>query len=156
MGYQDETYRTYHIDVDDPLSVLNLGYTIMFAREIGVIRNRVYDFDSKAKSANVDKKVNADGFKHLTNKWMPLQKNIEKYLNKRPEKVKSLFYKRFCYFLYYGKKVRPFVKISNRLSLRLYDWFLERTIIFRDKDYDELKDFYFAQRYPNEILSSLK
>ena len=39
--------------------------------------------------------------------------------------------------------------------MRLYDWFLKQTVVFHDKNYDHLKDFFLAQKYPDEILSSL-
>ena len=40
--------------------------------------------------------------------------------------------------------------------MKLQDWFLEQAVVFKDTKYNDLEDFFLAQRYPEELISSLK
>jgi hypothetical protein len=40
--------------------------------------------------------------------------------------------------------------------MMLYDWLLERTVIFKDKKFDHLEDFFLAQKYLGEIIKEEK
>ena len=42
------------------------------------------------------------------------------------------------------------------MPMKLYDWILDQTVVFKDKNYDHLDVFFLAQKYPDEILSELK
>lgn len=45
------------------------------------------------------------------------------------------------------------IKLIETGELTVYDWLLEQTVVFNDKNYDHLEDFFLTQRYPDEILS---
>ena len=44
----------------------------------------------------------------------------------------------------------------NKLAMKLHDFFLERVVIFKDKNFDHLEDFFLAQKYPDEIIMDKK
>ncbi len=158
IGYFDEKFRTYYIDVDFPLMVLICGYSICVSRDVGVVHYRLHDQDNnKAKAANSNPKLLEEEYKYLQRKWKPLEESIEKYLKNSPfRRQKSYFFKRFCSKMYHSTGLRPFIENHNLLSMSMYDWFLEQTIMFKDKKYNNLKDFFLAQKYPDEIISELK
>jgi len=151
IGYFDEKFRTYFIDDDSSLSVLKLGYTLIFTREPGLINFRGYSENKNSARAITSKKIkdNAE-LKYLQKKWMPLQKKTNEYKN-----FKSLFFKHLSGMMYYAEWLRPFVEINNNFSMKVYDWLLEQAIVFKDKKYSNMKDFYLAQRFPDEIISYL-
>ena len=48
IGFLDEGFRTYYIDVDLPLTVLSKGYSVCVSREVGVIHKRIEDVNVKS------------------------------------------------------------------------------------------------------------
>jgi len=157
IGYYDEHYRAYFQDVDTPLMVLKLGYTIISTRDTAITHYRIQDEDvNRSKSINLEVLKDNSDFEYLHKKFNDLEINIEEYLcNKSFKKKKALFFKKFCSTMYHSRRLRPFIKKYNGFSTKFYDWFLEQTVVFEDKKYDHLKDFFLAQRYPDEILNRL-
>jgi len=156
-NYFDPHFRSYYIDIDCPLKVLKKGYTILTTRDVGIIHYRLHDGDVNiAKATNIKKLQTDSEFEYFQKKWKPLERSIEKYLNNSPfRRRKSYFFKRFCSKIYHSTGLRPFIENHNLLSMSMYDWFLEQTIMFKDKKYDNLNDFFLAQKYPDEIISSI-
>ncbi len=155
IGYYDENLRTYYQDVDTPLMVLQKGYTIAVTREVGIIHYRLHDQKvNVARAANLDAERDKKEFKYLTDKWKPLQNKIGDYLSKKtPEIRRSLFFKRFSDMMYFAEWLRPYV--DNKPAMKIYDWFLDQTVLFRDENYSNLKDYFLIQKYPDEIVSGL-
>ena len=153
IGYFDECFRTYYVDVDLPLTFLKMGYTIAVTRRVGIVHLRVNDEDVNiAKEKNYNTHQLKEEFEYLQRKWMPMQLRVEEYLQDNSlKKHRSLFFRRFCAMMYYAKWLRPYIEHSM-LALRLYDWFLEQTVIFKDSDYKYSEDLFLAQRYPSCIL----
>jgi GT2 family glycosyltransferase len=158
IGYFDEHFRTYYIDADVPLMVLKFGYTIAVTRDVGIIHLRIHDHDiNEAKAANCNPNEQRKAAEYMKKKWMPLQMCVEEYLRHQSlKKRKSLFFKRFCGMMYCAEWLRPFVEKNNKLAMKLYDWFLEQTVIFKDTNYNHSKDLFLAQKYPAEIISCFK
>jgi len=152
INYFDESFRTYFIDDDSPLSVMKLGYTIIFTRDFGVVHYRIKDEKNNiAREVSIDKKIDQNESKYFNEKWKPLEEKLEEY-----KKFKPRFFKNIYSLMIYSEWLRPIIKINNNLSNKLCDWLLEQTIVFKDKQFDHLKDFYLAQKFPEEIISSLK
>ena len=149
INYFDENYRTYYVDDDNFLSVMKLGYTTIFSREVGVIHYRVRDENiNEARAINQDDRRVAKDHKHLIQKWFKLEENIEKYLNSYPSKKdRATFFTYICNKIYYSKSLAPIV------PRWLYDWFLEKVIIFKDENYRNMNNFYLAQKYPKELIN---
>jgi len=151
INYFDERYRTYYVDDDNFLSVMKLGYTTIFSKKIGIIHYRVRDEKINiARAENVDsEKVKKDRY-YLLEKWKPLEDSIEKYLkNKKWENKKSKIFQCICNNIWESR-------ILNNLTPKwLYDRFLQNVVIFKDEKYNHMKDFYLAQKYPDEILKKI-
>jgi len=158
IGYFDETFRTYYIDLDFPLTVLKLGYTTISTKEVGFIHHRIRDEEINSARATTRKIMkNQQEKEYIEKKWNYLQNKIGNYLrHSYLKKYKALFFKRLCSIMYYSQSLRPFVEKNNKFSNKLYDLLLEQIVVFKDKRYDYLKDFYLAQKYPEEIISSLE
>ena len=152
INYFDEKFRTYFADDDSPLTMLKLGYTIIFTKEIGIKHSRLKDEEENvAREITIKKLKSGNEIEYFNKKWKPLEDNLKKYkINK------SLFFKKLSSMMYYSEKLRPFIKINNKLSMKLHDWFLEQTVVFKDRKYSHLKDFFLAQKYPEEVISSLR
>ena len=157
MNYFDEAYRIYSVESDTSFSIQKLGYTSIFTKDIGIIHNRADDAEkNKARSSNIDKDKKNKEIKYFDIKWQPLIKEVEKYLHNFPlKKRKALVYRRLCATMFYANWLKPFVNINDKVSMNLYDWLMEKSIIFSDKNYKNMKDFVYAQKLPDEILSSL-
>jgi len=134
MGYWDERYRTYFADPDVVLSVLSLGYTSVVTREIGTVLMENESPDTKAHIISM-KQHGTDTEKGFE-KWKAFE------LKKAPQK--QMFFNRCCSILYDTKHLWSFT--------RVYDWLLEKTVVFPDKDYEHLEDFFLAQKYPDYML----
>ena len=100
---------------------------------------------------SIEKKVSNKELNYFQNKWQKLEDETQKY-----KKIKPFFFKNICSMIIYAEWLRSMVKINDRISNKLYDWFLKQTIVFKDKKFDKLKDFYLAQKLPEEIISSIK
>lgn len=149
VNYFDENFRTYYVDDDSYLSIMKLGYTTLFTKEFGIIHHRTRDEQTNVARLKGIEEAKKEVL-YLKKKWKPLEENIEEYLkDKKWKKTRSNIYQCICNKIWESKTL---AKIT---PLWLYDRFLERVIIFKDKNYDHLKDFYLAQKYPNDIIESL-
>ena len=152
MNYFDENYRTYFIDDDSPLCTLTLGYTIIYTKEVGVIHHREKDEESNiARAITLKKMKDGREINHFNKKWGDLRGKVASYRN-----PKSILFHKLCSIMFYSDWLRPAVEINNKVSMNLYDWLLQNTVAFNDEKYKGLEDFYLAQKYPNELISSLK
>lgn len=152
INYFDENFRTYFIDDDSPLSVLKLGYTIIFTKGIGIRHSRVKDEElNVSRAITLSKLRSEEEYNYFNNKWKPLEKSIKKYKLKNP-----FLFKKLSSMMYYSEKLRPIIKLNTKFSMKLHDWFLEQTVVFKDTNYKDLDGFFLAQKYPEEIISSLK
>lgn len=157
INYFDESFRTYHVEGDSFLSVMKLGYTTIFTREVGVIHYRTRDESiNLARAITLNKRKNRNEIKYFHKKWRNLHISLEEYLCYSPlKKCKSAFFLFVCNRIYLSKSLRPFIKRNHKIMVNLYDWLLEQAVVFKDKNYDHLRDFFLAQKYPNQVISSL-
>jgi len=157
VKYFDEMFRTYYADVDIPLGVLKLGYSIAVTRDVGIIHHRIQDQKINiAKAENIQKKNTEFEYSHLLNKWKSLEIVIDEYMSKHTLKMKkSLRYKRYAATMYHSKKFHPLLRANPPISKWLYDWFLKKMVFFSDSRYDHLKSLFLVQKHPDEILSVL-
>ena len=148
INYFDPGYRTYRVDDDNFLSVMKLGLTTIFSREVGIIHNRLRDEKTnKARALNINTQLSDNDTLRLKQKWSKLEANIEEHLNNFPlEKERAILYSRICNKLYYSKLLAPITPGW------IYDKFLEKIIIFRDENYQNLEKFYLAQKFPDEVI----
>lgn len=152
INYFDENFRTYAVDDDSCLSVLNLGYAIIFTKEVGIIHTRLKD---KLRTLNINTKKNEykQERKYFKKKWMHLIFKINKYIDKFYFKKYNLnFFQFFCRTIFKLGLPRFLAEGNHKFIINLYDRFLERSVFFKAKEYDHLKDFYLAQKLPKEIL----
>lgn len=156
-GYIDEAFRSYYIDNDSTLNIMKLGYTTIFTRDVGVIHYRVQDQNTNtAKAINYAETKSKKEYEYFKKKWKKLETEVNECLRRSLFlKNKSLFFSMICDKIYYSKSLRPFVQKNNKVSMALFDWLLEQTVVFIDKNYNNLDDFFLPQRYPEEIISSL-
>jgi hypothetical protein len=155
INYFDENYRTYFIDDDSCLSILNLGYTMIFTKEVGVIHNRTEDEIWK-----INQKIKKEEYQredaHFWKKWAGLYANLGKNKSSNPaRKYKSIFFKHVCDTIF-GRLARPATAEIKDSTPQWYDYLLERCVVFKAKGYDHLKDFYMAQKLPQEVLTKIK
>lgn len=152
INYFDENFRTYFIDDDSPLSVLKLGYTIIFTKEVGIRHSRLKDEELNISRATALNELKSEReIKYFNKKWKHLEENLKEYRAKNP-----FLFKKLSSMMYYSKKLRPIIKLNTKFSMKLQDWFLEQAVVFKDTKYNDLEDFFLAQRYPEELISSLK
>jgi len=154
MNLFDETFRSYRIDFDSTLSVLKGGHTIISTKETAGIHYRIHDEDiNVARRTNEQKiKISNEG-EYFQKKWMPIQMRVEEYLRHRSlKKYRSLFFNRICKTMHYAKWMHPWIEKNTKFAFRIYNWALDNTVIFKDENYDVLKDFHLAQKYPKEII----
>jgi len=149
INYFDESLRTYYSDDDSCLSVLQLGYSYLFTKEVGMIHYRYSDEEVKnVRTINRNKKINEKELAYIQKKWEKLKFKIYEYLKPYPtKKRKALYFSHFCSKTYHSKILKYLV------SKGLYDFCLKQSVVFNDKKYNKLKDFYLAQRYPDDILN---
>jgi len=157
INYFDEAFRSYFVDDDSTLDVLKRGYTTIYTRDIGVVHHRVRDESVNiAKAMNVQNTRYIKEFEYFTKKWEGLQDNVKNYLRYSPcTKYKSFFFRIVHDKMYFSERLFPFMKKHHKVSMAFFDWCLEQTVVFRDKDYDHLNDFFLPQKYPEDIISSL-
>ena len=158
IDYWDESFRTYYVDMDAFLSIMKLGYTTIFTREVAIVHSRFREkTDDSARAVTTNIMKSRQETEYLMGKWKDLQVRSEECSCHSPlKRYRAIFFERACEIMYYAKWLCPFVEKNNKLAMKLFDWFLERAAIFKDKRYDHLKDFYLAQKYPEEIISSLE
>ena len=152
INYLDENFRTYFVDDDSCLAVLNLGYIIIFTREVGVIHNRVQD-----ENWALNRKMIGDPHEseYYRKKWADLHSKLGEYLCKSPiKKYRSLFFMRVCKEIF-ERNLRLVSKKGHAFAVvQLYGRLLEQCVVFKAKEYEHLKDFYLAQKLPKEVLAS--
>lgn len=158
MGYFNERFRTYFADSDISLTVLKLGYTTIFTREVGVSHFRFQDESHVTLAYTLNRAKRQQDMEYGWKKWEFLRIKIKEYMRHSPfKRYKSTFFNFIGAAMYGSKRLRPFlqpfVKRNNKFVLKLYDWLLEQTVIFNDKNYAHLEDFFLAQKYPDEIVS---
>ncbi|MDO8639824.1 MAG: glycosyltransferase [bacterium] len=152
MNYFDENFKTYAIDDDSCLSVLKLGYSIIFTREVGIIHNRVRD---KLKDRNL-KISNQGEIDYFWKKWAVLNSHIDKYLRRMgTAKYKLKIIRLFCRAIFRFKLPGFFPQKIKALLIQFYDRLLEQCIVFKVKEYENLKDFYLGQKLPREVLEKI-
>ncbi|MFC1931526.1 glycosyltransferase family 2 protein [Chloroflexota bacterium] len=155
INYLDENYRTYAIDDDSCLSLLKLGYTMIFTREVGAIHNRVED-EIWTINQRIKEKESQQEMDYFWGKWAGVYAKLDEYVSSNPaRKYKSIFFKHVCDFIF-ARLAKPAAPESNLSTPRWYDYLLERCVVFKAKGYDHLKDFYMAQKLPQEVLTKIK
>lgn len=151
INYFDENFRSYYVDDDSCLSVLKMGYTIIFTKEVGMIHYRVPDINvNEARALNMNQEKGRRDVEYIHKKWEPLTKNIERYLQPHPiKKYKTMYFAHICSKAYHSKP------LQRLITKRIYDLMLDQSVVFKDKKYTHLKDFYLPQKYPKEVLRGL-
>lgn len=151
IGYYDENLRSYYTDDDSCLSVLTIGHTIAFTREVAMIHYRIPDQDvNLARAANLSReKVNKE-LSYLKNKWERLRVVTNEYLRSRPmSSRKALYCAHIASKAYHSKA------LQHLITKGLYDFLLKQSVVFKDENFDHLKDFYLIQKYPEEVIDKL-
>lgn len=151
INYYDDNLKSYYTDDDSCLSVLALGHTIIFTKEVGMIHYRVQDKNVKgARAINWNKHRIKQELEYLQKKWKNLRVSLEEYLCNSPlKRRKSLYCAMICDKTYHSNF------FQHLITRGVYDFLLEQSIIFNDKEYLHLNDFYLAQRYPDEIIDKM-
>ena len=155
MNMLDPKFRSYRIDTDTSLAVLSRGHTIISTKEIALVHHRAHDENvNLARAANKDLAVSDKEGEYFDNKWKSIRTNVKKYLERESLKAqRSLFFNRIYQTMYYAEWLYPFEEKNNKLAMKIYNWALDNTVIFKDEKYQKLKDFHLTQKYPDEILS---
>jgi len=156
INYFDESYRAYHVESDTALSILSLGYTTIFHKGVGAYHYRInVNENSEAYSANIKNAANER--KYFLEKWSDLQKEIENYLkHSYLKKQNEMIFKRLSGILYSAEFLRPWVKKNKYIAMKIYDWLLSQSIVFKDKKYKNREGFFLAQKFPNDLISRIR
>jgi len=143
IGFLNEEFRTYYIDVDSHLAVLDKGYVTMFTKGIGVYHTRIED---ETRESNVFSNELVKKEEEFYNKkW----KYLDAGLSTSSFKIK----KAFLFWSLHNKlrDSRIFQSLMKReqpFATNLFDWILQRCLIFEAVEYRGLKGFYLAQKIP--------
>jgi len=156
INYFDEFFRAYNVESDTALSMLSLGYTTIFHKEVGAYHYRVnVNEDNKVYSANI--KNSAKENKYFREKWVDLQREIEDYLQYSfLKKQNEMIFKRLSAILYSAEFLQPWVKKNRFIAMKMYDWFLSQSVVFKDKKYKRSENFFLAQKFPEGLISHKK
>jgi len=147
INYLDEKFRTYYVDVDSHMAVLSLGYVTLFTREWGAIHTRIHDEIRKSNVAS--KKAGEEALKYYESKY----KDIDKKLN--PPFLKRLRVYTFWSLankLRYNKFMKKLMEEENTITMNVFDWMLQRCVIYKADKFSKMKDFYLAQRLPDSVI----
>ncbi len=156
INYLDENFRVYFVDDDSCLAVLNLGYTIIFTKEVGVIHNRTQD-EIWTHNQNIRKDENQRESEYFRKKWAELHLKLDEYIRSSPiKKYRSLFFMRVYIETFKRRLTRLVPKKGHAFVAQLYDHLFEQCVVFKAKEYEHLKDFYLAQKFPKEVLVNHK
>jgi len=141
IGFLDEHFKTYHPDSDSHFSVLNLGYVTIFSREVGVIHTRLHD-EVRQSNVGYDEKIE----EYYNNKWKEFTRNLDEY----SAPLKRIWAKIFFYIrkILHFRLLQPLMKRQIPIFVNIYDWVLQQRVVFKAKEFDNLKDFYLAQKLP--------
>jgi len=154
MNMFDKALRSYRIDIDSSLAVLTRGHTIISTKEIALVHYRVHDEDINEARATNEAIIEKSGEEEYFNKkWMSIEEKIQDYFKKEPlVKRRSLFYNRIVQTMYYADWIKPYVEKNHKLAVKVYNWALDNTIVFKDENFQNLEDFHLAQKYPKEFI----
>ena len=156
INYLDENFRTYFVDDDSCLAIMNQGYTIIFTKEVGVIHNRTQD-EIWTHNQNIRKDENQRESEYFRKKWDDLHSKIGEYLHSAPiKRYRSLFFMRVCIEMFERRLIRLVPGKGHAFVVQLYDRLLEQCVVFKAKEYEQLKDFYLAQKLPKDVLANHK
>jgi len=147
INFLDEKFKTYYVDVDSHLSVLNLGYTTIFSRETGVIHTRIHD-ETRELNVSDDATFQKES-KYYKQKWKKLDMglNVSSFNRFKVHIFWSLQNK-----LRHSHCMKSFMEKEKSFVIKLFDWVLQRCVVFNVKEYNHLKDFYLSQKLPKEVL----
>jgi len=147
----DENYRTYLIDIDFPLEVLKAGYTIIASRQTGVYhyRSEVGAKKHKEKNKNAEKEQ-----AYFNKKWKKLEDFSKEYIKQNSlKKNKKIFFENMSKIFRF-RPIQPLMRKEYRFMTKTYDWLLQKSVVYDAKKYNHLKDFYLAQKLPEEYISN--
>lgn len=155
FNYLDEAFKTYFVDGDSYLSVLQLGYATIFTREVGIIHNR---FEDELRRINKKNRTNPDEIKYFRKKWADFELKLNEHLQLSPfKRYKTLFFKIVRHILRKSPwLLRPMMRRNYAFAHTFYDWLLKQCIVFEAKEYNHLKDFYLAQKIPKRLIQKEK
>ena len=147
INFLDERFKTYYVDVDSHLSVLNLGYTTIFSRETCVVHTRIHD-ETRELNVSDDTTFQKES-KYYKQKWKRLDMNLN---------VSS--FNRFKVYIFWSlqnklrhsRHMKSFMEKEKLFVIKLFDWVLQRCVVFNVKEYNHLKDFYLSQKLPKGVL----
>ena len=151
IGLLDDTFKTYYVDADSTLAVLNKGYTTMFTREVGAIHLRVEDETRKGNNVNSELEEKEENY--YTTKW----KDLENKLIDNPSHIsrfKGYIFGHAQGWLRENSIMKRMMKKDSKFAIRFFDWLLQKCVVYKAKGYDHLKDFYLAQKLPEDVLKS--
>ena len=143
INFLDERFKTYYVDVDSHLSVLNLGYTTIFSRETGVVHTRIHD-ETRRLNVSDDATFQKES-KYYKQKWEELGMNLN---------VSS--FNRFKVYIFWSLQnklrhsnyMKCLMEKEKLFAIKLFDWVLQRCVMYNAMEYKKFKDFYMAQKLP--------
>lgn len=146
LGYFDEKFRTYYVDADSSFDVLYHGYVTLFSREAGAIHLRLHD---ETRKSNVNAVREKEEYEYYVKKWENLDKSL------RPSAFKRFRARAFGFiqsWIQENSIMKRMMKNDNEIAINLFDWLLQRCVVYDAKEYTGLKGFYLAQKLPKEAL----
>lgn len=149
IGFFDTNFKTYNVDLDTFYSVLKRGHTVISTIEPAIIHNRVFDILRKDNKKIVEKK---EELEYYNQKWKTFFENIENYLSANSQMKHKYQLFSTLWNMARFRLFHPLMKKQYQLYVKTYDWLMQECVIFKDKKYDHLKDFFLAQKIPKEIL----
>ena len=162
INYLDETFRHHSIDIQSFLDVMSLDCSTIFTRDLASIHWRARDkkWDGiREKKLEQDRKKKGHEAQYFDEKRKTLKKSCRVYMrNKNYQKIKYRFCNGICSKMF-RENASPFFSNlrdnHNALAAFIYDKLLEKAIVFQDKRYRHLKDFYLAQKFPDKIIKQI-
>lgn len=153
IGFFDENFKTYQVDMDSYYSILKLGHTVISTREPAIIHKRIFDILRKDNKKIVEKEQELE---YYNQKWMGFFEEINNYLSsnlhlKHKYRLFSVLWDMSRFRL-----LHPLMKKQFKLYVDIYDWLMQGCVVFKDERYDRLKDFFLAQKIPKEILLNME
>ena len=147
IGFFDESYRTYFIDVDSHLSVLSLGFSSCFLKGSSVVHLRLEDDTRKSNRDGLEKE-----FVYYKSKWTSLDSKLGVGLFSR---FRIFIFWSFCDRMRFNKIFGFYMKRGNVVVRGFFDWCLNRCVVFKDKNISKDKEIILAQKLPSNVLSSM-
>jgi len=148
--YFDENYRTYTVDIDSHLAVLCSGYVTLFTRELGAIHSRL---DDEVRQNNI--KMNVELVESETRYFRFKYEEINRRLTLNlsiSNKIRVYIFYRLRTLLRNNKFMKYFMDKNNIIATNLYDWVLNKCIIFKADKFNQMKDFYLGQKLPSSVV----